>query len=112
MDGATLPSDLPYAPEHTAVRVRALLLYTGLSKSDFGSALSLTPQQVTHLIQGRNAPTPATAYRIKRTFNVPGDWLYFDEAMAIPDATLRNGLLSLLPQARQAYEADLAKKKP
>lgn len=27
MYGATLPSDLPYAPENTAIRVRAVLIH-------------------------------------------------------------------------------------
>ncbi len=105
MDGNGLATNLPFSPEHTAVRVRALLLHSGMTKKDFAATLALSPAQVSHLINAEYAPSPAIVYRMIRAFGVTGDWLIYDNASTISDVTLRNELLKLIPRAKQEFEA-------
>ena len=100
----SLLSDLPFAPEHSAVRIRAILIHFGLKKKDFAEIAGIAPPNVTQLIKGEYAPSPAIAWRVKRALGIPGEWTLFDDWDSINEVSLRLSLLRAVAQARVEFE--------
>lgn len=86
-----MPSDLPYAPEHTSRRMRALFRWASeqgrvATKVDFARELEIDKSHLNKLLKGDRAPSNAVMDSAYKAFQVTSDWLLYDRRWTLsPD---------------------------
>ncbi|MEL6978978.1 MAG: hypothetical protein AAGM38_09895 [Pseudomonadota bacterium] len=77
--------DTPYSADLVGRRIRALITYMDVGKSEFGRIVGYTPQQVNAVTLGHHLPNPAVVYKIYLVTSVTSDWTIYGLAKGLSD---------------------------
>lgn len=75
---------IPFDPHEIAIRLRAIMIWKGLSRPDVTNVTGIARNKVGHIVMGRNRPSPELVSIMKERLGVTADYVYFGDAAGMP----------------------------